>query len=149
LSLLIRVILVVVPRSPDIGLGVESSVSLTPHHSDVLSLIVALYTIKLATSPSSSANSYGWQRAEILGALINGVFLVALCVSIFLEAIGRIVAPPEITNPKLIVVVGSLGLLSNIVGLFLFHGGFLRLPSHKHVFSGRCCPLTPIVGTLL
>ncbi|WVQ85358.1 hypothetical protein IAT38_007523 [Cryptococcus sp. DSM 104549] len=89
--------------------------------NDVLSLIVALYTIKLATSPSSSANSYGWQRAEILGALINGVFLVALCVSIFLEAVVRIVAPPEISNPKLIVVVGSLGLLSNFVGLFLFH----------------------------
>ncbi|WWC86110.1 uncharacterized protein L201_000981 [Kwoniella dendrophila CBS 6074] len=89
--------------------------------NDVLSLVVALYTIKLATSPSSSANSYGWQRAEILGALINGVFLVALCVSIFLEAVGRIVAPPEISSPKLIVIVGSLGLLSNIVGLFLFH----------------------------
>jgi zinc transporter 1 len=90
--------------------------------SDVLSLIVALYTIKLARSPSSSANSYGWQRAEILGALINGVFLVALCMSIALEALGRVIAPPEISNPKVIVVVGSLGLLSNIVGLFLFHG---------------------------
>ncbi|KAK6905560.1 hypothetical protein I203_106390 [Kwoniella mangroviensis CBS 8507] len=89
--------------------------------NDVLSLVVALYTIKLATSPSSSANSYGWQRAEILGALINGVFLIALCVSIFLEAIGRIVSPPEISNAKIIVIVGSLGLLSNVVGLFLFH----------------------------
>jgi zinc transporter 1 len=90
--------------------------------SDVLSLVVALYTIKLATSPSSNQNSYGWQRAEILGALINGVFLVALCVSIALEALGRIISPPDITNPMVIVIVGSLGLLSNVVGLFLFHG---------------------------
>jgi len=90
--------------------------------SDVLSLIVALYTIRLATSPSSSANSYGWQRAEILGALINGVFLLALCVTIGLEAIGRLISPPEISNAKVIVIVGSLGLLSNVVGLFLFHG---------------------------
>ncbi|WVQ88363.1 hypothetical protein IAS59_002097 [Cryptococcus gattii] len=100
--------------------------------NDVLSLIVALYTIRLATSPSSSANSYGWQRAEILGALINGVFLVALCVSIGLEAIGRIVSPPEISNPKLIVVVGSLGLLSNIVGLFLFHDHGHSHGGHSH-----------------
>ncbi|BEJ15897.1 hypothetical protein CspHIS471_0505020 [Cutaneotrichosporon sp. HIS471] len=89
--------------------------------NDVLSLIVALYTIKLATSPSSSANSYGWQRAEILGALINGVFLIALCASIGVEAVGRLISPPEITNPKLIVAVGTAGLISNIVGLFLFH----------------------------
>lgn len=64
----------------------------------MLSLIVALYTIKLATSPSSAQNSYGWQRAEILGALINGVFLIALCVSIFLEAVGRIIAPPGMSS---------------------------------------------------
>ena len=101
--------------------------------SDVLSLIVALYTIKLATSPSSSANSYGWQRAEILGALINGVFLLALCVTIGLEAIGRFIAPPEISNAKVIVIVGSLGLMSNIVGLFLFHGAscFTRSPNRR------------------
>jgi Co/Zn/Cd efflux system component len=28
----------------------------------------------------------------------------------------------EIANPKLVVIVGSLGLASNIVGLFLFRG---------------------------
>jgi hypothetical protein len=33
--------------------------------------------------------SYGWHRAEILAALINGVFLLALCFSIFMEAIER------------------------------------------------------------
>lgn len=95
-----------------------------------MSLIVALYTIKLATSPASNANSYGWQRAEVLGALINGVFLIALCVTIGLEAIGRCISPPEITNPKLIVLVGSLGLASNIVGLFLFH-------EHGHSHGGH------------
>lgn len=93
-------------------------------------MIVALYTIKLATSPASNANSYGWQRAEVLGALINGVFLIALCVTIGLEAIGRCISPPEITNPKLIVLVGSLGLASNIVGLFLFH-------EHGHSHGGH------------
>ncbi|KAL7423782.1 Zinc resistance conferring protein [Cryptotrichosporon argae] len=100
--------------------------------NDVLSLIIALYTIKLATAPSSSANSYGWQRAEILGALINGVFLVALSVTIALEAIGRFITPSDITNPKLIVVVGSLGLASNIVGLFLFHEHGHGGHSHSH-----------------
>jgi zinc transporter 1 len=103
--------------------------------SDVLSLVVALYTIKLATSPSSSANSYGWQRAEILGALINGVFLLALCVSIGLEAIGRFFSPPEISNAMIIIIVGSLGLLSNIVGLFLFHGELFQRGFRKWLLT--------------
>ncbi|KAL8829684.1 MAG: hypothetical protein Q9191_001865 [Dirinaria sp. TL-2023a] len=62
-----------------------------------------------------------WQRAETLGALVNGVFLVALCLSIFLDAIQRIVEPQTVLRPKLVLIVGCLGLASNILGLFLFH----------------------------
>ncbi|TFK57206.1 cation efflux protein [Heliocybe sulcata] len=89
--------------------------------NDVLSLVVALYAIKFAAKDRTSQYSYGWHRAEILAALVNGVFLVALCFSIFLEAIQRFFTAPEISNPRLVVIVGSLGLASNIVGLFLFH----------------------------
>ena len=62
-----------------------------------------------------------WQRAETLGALVNGVFLVALCLSIFLDAIQRFIEPQEVSNPKLVLIVGCFGLLSNILGLLLFH----------------------------
>ena len=65
--------------------------------------------------------TYGWQRAETLGALTNGVFLVALCLSIFLEAIKRFVEPEKVSHPKLVLIVGFCGLVSNILGLFLFH----------------------------
>ncbi|KAH0578722.1 hypothetical protein H2248_003849 [Termitomyces sp. 'cryptogamus'] len=76
---------------------------------------------QLTASSSDSRYSYGWHRAEIIAALINGVFLLALCFSISLEAIQRFFSTPEISNPKLIVVVGSFGLASNILGLFLIH----------------------------
>ncbi|MCJ1322780.1 hypothetical protein MMC15_008130 [Xylographa vitiligo] len=73
-----------------------------------------------------------WQRAETLGALVNGVFLVALCLSIFLEAIQRFVEPQVVTNPMLVLIVGCFGLLSNILGLFLFHEH-----GHSHGGSGH------------
>lgn len=49
------------------------------------------------------------------------MFLVALCLSIFLEAIQRFVEPQHVSNPKLVLIVGCLGLASNILGLTLFH----------------------------
>ncbi|KAG6845780.1 hypothetical protein H0H87_003834 [Tephrocybe sp. NHM501043] len=108
---------------------IVSSVALT-NSSDVMSLIVALYAIKLtANSSADSRYSYGWHRAEILAALVNGVFLLALCFTIFLEAIERFFSTPDISNPKLVIIVGSLGLASNIVGLFLFHE---HTHSHSH-----------------
>jgi len=104
--------------------------------NDVCSLIVALYAIKLAAKETTSSKySYGWQRAEILGALINGVFLLALCFSIFMEAIERFVNGADVSNPKLVVIVGSLGLLSNIVGLFLFHDHGHSHGGHSHSHS--------------
>jgi len=90
--------------------------------NDVVSLVIALYAIKLtASSTPTTQYSYGWHRAEILAALVNGVFLLALCFTITLEALERFFSTPEISNPKLVVVVGSLGLISNLVGLSLFH----------------------------
>ncbi|PWN28168.1 cation efflux protein [Jaminaea rosea] len=102
--------------------------------NDVMSLVVALYALKLSKkdSTSDSRYSYGWQRAEILGALVNGVFLLALCFSIFMEAIERFVNVTEVSNPRLVIIVGSLGLASNIVGLFLFHDHGHSHGGHSH-----------------
>ena len=57
----------------------------------------------------------------MLGALVNSVFLIALCFSILVEALKRLVKPEEIKNPKLLLIVGGLGLLINFIGLGLFH----------------------------
>ncbi|KAL8707442.1 MAG: hypothetical protein Q9220_007530 [cf. Caloplaca sp. 1 TL-2023] len=90
--------------------------------NDVLSLCVGLWAVKVANQKSSSKMyTYGWQRAETLGALVNGVFLVALCLSIFLDAIQRFVEPQTVSNPFLVLIVGCVGLASNIAGLLLFH----------------------------
>lgn len=61
-------------------------------------------------------------RAEILGAFFNAVFLIALCVSIILEALTRFVEPPEINQPKLILIVGCAGLASNLLGFVVLGG---------------------------
>ena len=80
------------------------------------------------------ANTYQWLRAEILGAFFNAVFLIALCLSIVLEAITRLIDPPEISNPKSILVVGCLGLASNFAGFFVLggHGHSHGPEEHDH-----------------
>ncbi|XP_022253013.1 zinc/cadmium resistance protein-like, partial [Limulus polyphemus] len=88
--------------------------------SDVMALVIALLSIRM--SPKKwSKNTFGWARAEVLGALVNAVFLIALCFSILVEALKRFFDPEETHNPVLILYVGGAGLLVNIIGLFLFH----------------------------
>lgn len=56
--------------------------------------IYAGYEQLTAQTEVDSRYSYGWHRAEILAALVNGVFLLALCFSISLEAIERFFSTP-------------------------------------------------------
>ncbi|XP_045492044.1 zinc transporter 1 isoform X3 [Colias croceus] len=100
--------------------------------SDVAALVIAFLSVKM--SPKKwSKNTFGWARAEVLGALVNAVFLVALCFSITVEAVQRFINIEIIHNAKLLVAVGTLGLILNIVGLFLFHE---HGSSHGHTHGG-------------
>jgi zinc transporter 1 len=91
--------------------------------SDVASFVIAISATKLVKSKSHSKSlSYGLKRAEVLGALINGVSLLALCFTIVLSAIQRFFKPEAIENPVIVLVVAVIGLLVNAVGILIFHG---------------------------
>ncbi|KAK2086641.1 hypothetical protein P7K49_036066 [Saguinus oedipus] len=64
--------------------------------------------------------TYGYARAEVVGALSNAIFLTGLCCTIFLEAVLRLARPERIDDPELVLIVGALGLLVNVVGLLIF-----------------------------
>ena len=89
--------------------------------SDVVALVIAFASV-LMSPKKWSKNTFGWARAEILGALVNAVFLCALCFSILIEAVGRFASPQELTRPYLILMVGVTGLVINLIGMLMFKG---------------------------
>ncbi|XP_036449652.1 zinc transporter 1 isoform X2 [Colossoma macropomum] len=105
--------------------------------SDVIALLVALVAVRFAEKThATSKNTFGWIRAEVMGALVNAVFLTALCFTILLEAVERYADPHEIENPQVVVWVGVAGLLINLLGLFLFHG-HAGAGGHGHSHGGH------------
>ncbi|XP_036925343.1 zinc transporter 10 isoform X1 [Sturnira hondurensis] len=106
--------------------------------SDLISLCVGLTTSYIARrAPGGSQATYGYGRAEALGALSNTVFLTALCFTIFVEAMLRLVRPERIDDPELVLIVGALGLAVNVVGLIVFQDctawlTCLRCRRHRH-----------------
>jgi zinc transporter 1 len=89
--------------------------------SDVISLVIAIVAVRISKR-RSDINTYGWVRAEVVGANINTVFLLALCLTIVFDAIKRFITPERIERVDLLLIVGSIGLGINIIGLFLFQG---------------------------
>ncbi|XP_033872947.2 zinc transporter 10 [Acipenser ruthenus] len=88
--------------------------------SDVISLCVGITAARVSRLGSSGRRTYGLPRAEVVGALANAVFLTALCFTIFVEAVMRLVNTERIDDPFLVLIVGALGLAVNIVGLIIF-----------------------------
>lgn len=79
------------------------------------------------------ALSFGWARASLLGAFFNGVFLLALGLSIFLQSIERFVDIKEVENPKIVLIVGCVGLGLNLIsGIFLHEHDHGDGHGHSH-----------------
>jgi cobalt-zinc-cadmium efflux system protein len=90
--------------------------------SDAAALALALFAIRLASKPPTAKRTYGYHRAEILAALLNGATLVVVAVLVVVEAWERIQAPQPVRGGMLLAVAAG-GLLINIVGLMILHGG--------------------------
>ncbi len=92
--------------------------------SDAIGLGVALVASAVAARPATDRHTYGFRRVEVLAALVNGVLLTVLAVSISIEAVRRLSAPETIevlAGPMLIVAL--VGLLANAGTLLLLRGG--------------------------
>lgn len=88
--------------------------------SDAVALAIALGAQRLANRPPSLRHSFGFRRAEVLAALLNGVALLGVSFWIVIEAIRRIGEDNHVEAGGLIVVA-VLGLLANLVATWLLH----------------------------
>ena len=90
--------------------------------SDAGALGLTLFAIRVARRRPTADRTYGYYRAEILAALVNGATLVAIALYIFVEAYERFRSPPDVQG-ALMLGVASGGLAVNVAGLWLLHGG--------------------------
>jgi cobalt-zinc-cadmium efflux system protein len=89
--------------------------------TDAGALGLSLFSAWIALRPASPSKTYGYQRWEILAALINGAALFGIAAWVILEAIQRIQHPQPI-RAELFLIVAAGGLLVNIISLMILHG---------------------------
>ncbi|MEO7751899.1 MAG: cation diffusion facilitator family transporter [Terracoccus sp.] len=89
--------------------------------TDVVGLTIGLVAATLARRPPTVTRTWGYRRAEVLGAAAQAAALLAVGVYIIVEGVQRLIDPPEVT-PGIMVVFGVIGLVGNIVGLLILAG---------------------------
>jgi cobalt-zinc-cadmium efflux system protein len=90
--------------------------------SDVGSIVLALIAARLASLPAAGRRTFGYQRSEVLAALVNALLLVAVSIGIAIAAIGRLADPPSISGAG-VLALGALGLAGNLAATLVLARG--------------------------
>ena len=99
---------------------------------DCMGLVIGLLASYISRVKPNRIFTYGYGRFETLSGFVNGVFLVFVALSVALEALERLAAPPNVQGDQL-VLVAIVGFVINMIGLAMFH-------QHAHGDShGHAC----------
>jgi len=107
--------------------------------SDLLALGVGVGALLVLNKERHHRYTYGWLRAEIVGGMINSVFLLAICFTLLIENIIKIIELSNTTNDTLekeidlVIGVAIGGFFINLVGLLLFY----KEHTHSHSHTGN------------
>jgi cobalt-zinc-cadmium efflux system protein len=105
-----------------IGGFLSNSLALISDAGHMLTHMFALgmsyFAIRLAMRPATKEKTYGFYRAEILAAFINGIILIFISGYLVYEAVLRFVSPEKIRVPEMLLVA-VIGLVINGVSIIL------------------------------
>ncbi|ORZ16824.1 cation efflux family-domain-containing protein [Lobosporangium transversale] len=107
--------------------------------SDIVSFAISLAAIYLSHRPSTAVHTFGYHRAEVLGALFSIFLIWGLTLALVVEAYDRIRNPINI-NGKTMAIIAGLGVFVNIILMFVLgghhhHHGDDHEHGHSHGFG--------------
>lgn len=118
----------------------------------LFALGMSFFAIVLAARPVTKEKTYGFYRAEILVAFVNGIVLLFLTAFIFYKAIFRIISPQPVAELQMLLVA-ILGLAANGAGIFLLHGigrGDINVKSvFLHLIGDTASSVAVVLGGLI
>jgi cobalt-zinc-cadmium efflux system protein len=148
---------ILITLSQIIGGIVSGSMALisdaTHNFSDVISLIISYIANKWAHQKEQTIDkTFGYKRAEIVAASINGAILLVLAVFLVNESIHRFLHPKEI-NSNIVIYLALLSIILNTVSVVLLKEGSkdnLNIKSaYVHLLSDVFTSIVVLIGGLL
>ena len=96
--------------------------------SDLLGFLISIISIYISRKVAKNKMSYGYHRAEIIGALVSIVLIWALTLWLLYEATLRIITPP-VVDGFIMIIIALIGFTFNVImGIVLTKSGV----AHSH-----------------
>ena len=90
--------------------------------TDAAGLVIALLAAHLVTRPATTHRTWGFQRAETLAAAAQALLLLGVGIYVFIEAIRRLIEPPDVASVGMLVF-GMVGLAGNAISIAVLGRG--------------------------
>jgi cobalt-zinc-cadmium efflux system protein len=116
--------------------------------TDAGAIALALFAARLARRPPEGGFTFGYRRAEILSAQLNGATLVGLGALIGIEGIRRLVEPPDVEGAA-VLIVAVVGIGVNLLATFVLSGANRRSLNVEGAFQHVLNDLFAFVATAL
>ena len=116
--------------------------------TDAAAIALALFAARLARRPASGDFTFGFRRAEILSAQLNGATLVGLAVLIAVEAIQRLLNPPEVAGLT-VLLVAIAGIAVNLAATRVLAGSDRRSLNVEGAFQHVLTDLFAFIATAI
>jgi cobalt-zinc-cadmium efflux system protein len=116
--------------------------------TDAGAIALALVALRLARRPAGGAMTFGLKRAEILSAHANGLTLLILAAVILVEAIRRLVSPPEVEG-ALVLGVALAGIVVNVAASLVLARANRQSLNVEGAFQHVLTDLYAFIGTAI
>jgi cobalt-zinc-cadmium efflux system protein len=116
--------------------------------TDAGAIALALFAARLASRPAAGGFTFGFRRAEILSAQLNGATLVGLAVVIVIAGIHRLVDPPDVEG-GVVIAVALAGIAVNLAATMLLAGAERRSLNVEGAFQHVLTDLFAFVATAI
>lgn len=120
--------------------------------SDGLAMLISYVALKVSKRDPNSNKTFGYQRIQILAALFNAVSLIVICIYLLYAAYHRFLNPEEVKSMPMLIVA-SIGLVANLLGVLLLKGHSkdnLNIKSaYLHLIGDTFSSVAVIIGGIL
>lgn len=101
--------------------------------SDLIGFLIAWFAFSLASKSANHEYTYGYVKAEFIGALISLFLVFGLTIWVFYEAVKRLINKDyERLDPFYMLITGILGLMINLLMGYFLHDSHEEIHSHGH-----------------
>lgn len=120
--------------------------------TDVGAMLLSLFAIWVSRRPSNSKMTFGYHRAEILGALTSGLAIWFIAGLLIYESFVRLKSPPEVQGP-IVVVVAAIGLAANLLSMRMLthakHENMNAKAAYMHMVSDALGSIGAVIAGIV